>query len=121
MSAVFDRIADLAMPSLPGDDRESDAVRRTWVAAGVALWDAHVLHGREQRRIDHRGSGSRCGRPAHRRPTQPGGMRSEPSGAPREPSKIGAPESAWPRSNAGCGTSSTPRATPPGATASCTG
>jgi len=51
-TAVFDRIADLALPSLPDDDHESDAVRRARVAAGVALWDGHVKYEREQRRID---------------------------------------------------------------------
>lgn len=52
MSSVFDRIADITLPSLPDDDHESDAVRRTRVAAGVALWDAHVKYEQEQRRID---------------------------------------------------------------------
>jgi len=49
---LFRRIGDLTLPALPDDDRESDAVRRTRVAASVALWDAHVRYEREQRRID---------------------------------------------------------------------
>lgn len=49
---VFGRRADLTMPSLPDDDRETDATRRARVAASVALWGAHVLHEQTQRRID---------------------------------------------------------------------
>jgi hypothetical protein len=49
---LFRRIADLTMPTLADDDREPVAVRRTRVAASVALWDAHVRYEREQRRND---------------------------------------------------------------------
>lgn len=49
---LFRRRPDLAMPQLPDDEHESDAVRRTRVAAAVALWDAHVSYERELRRID---------------------------------------------------------------------
>lgn len=49
---VFRRRADLTLPEMPDDARQSDSTRRARVAASVSLWGSHVEYEQTQRRID---------------------------------------------------------------------